>query len=161
MLVERHPEKVAQSTSCTTRKKREGEAHAQHYHFLSRDEFEQKQNNGEFLEWVELYGDFYGTLKSEIDGITASGKHALLVIDTQGAEELMGRGLATFIFIEPPSLEELKSRLSKRGEENLDKRFAIAKKELEKATLYDYRVCNDDLEVAYKELEKIILGERP
>lgn len=159
MLIERHPSKIEQSTSCTTRQKREGEADGEHYHFIDRAEFEQKRSENAFLEWVELYGDLYGTLKSEIERITESGKHALLVIDTQGAEQLMKSAEATFIFIEPPSLEELEKRLIKRGSEKLKERLGLAKKELERAKHYDYRVYNDELESACQELEKIILGD--
>lgn len=159
MLVERHPSKIEQSISCTTRQKRDEEIHGRHYHFVDRDEFEQKRSQNAFLEWAELYGNLYGTLKSEIKRITDSGKHALLVIDTQGAEQLMKSADATFIFIEPPSMQELESRLTKRGAEKLSERLCLAKKELEKAKLYDYRICNDELESACQELEKIILGD--
>lgn len=159
MLIERHPSRLEQSTSCTTRQKRDAETDGQHYHFINRAEFEQKQSQDAFLEWAELYGNLYGTLKSEVERITESGKHALLVIDTQGAEQLMKSADATFIFIEPPSLEELEKRLTKRGSEKLKERLSLAKKELEKARHYDYRVCNDELEIACQELEKIILGD--
>lgn len=156
-----HPDLAQQTTSCTTRPKREGETHSQHYHFVMRDEFLHKVEAGEFLEWAEIYGELYGTLRSDVEAITDGGKHALLVIDTQGAEKLMDAIDPIFIFIEPPSLEELKNRLEKRQTDTKEinqKRLDLAVKELEKKDNYDYVICNDDLERAYTDLKNIILG---
>jgi len=157
-LEKEFPHKVVESISCTTRKKRVGEESKKHYYFLSRAEFIELKNGGAFLEWAEVFGNLYGTLKSEVDRICHAGKHAFLVIDVQGAEQLMGRIQANFIFISPPSMEELRSRLESRHTESreaIEERLKWAKEELAKSCDFDYTICNNDLETAYEELKTL------
>ena len=158
LLEKDFPDKVAESISCTTRKPRDIEEHTKHYHFLSKDEFIKLRDEDAFLEWAEVFGELYGTLKSEVDEICNSGRHAFLVIDVQGAEQLMGKIDANFIFISPPSMEELRRRLESRHTESPDDmelRLSWAKEELAKSGDFDYTVCNNDLNTAYEELKTL------
>lgn len=153
---------VVQSISFTTRKRRVGEIPGTHYQYISKEEFQKKIDAGDFLEYVELYGDYYGTSKSWVENELAKGKHVILVIDTQGALKLKGNVDACYIFIKPPSLEILKQRLMARktdSEEAILKRTAWAEKEIEYAKFYDYLIVNDDLEVAYQVLISILVAE--
>lgn len=153
---------VTTSISCTTRPPRRGEVHGKHYFFLSVEEFEQKIAAGDFLEYVQLYGNYYGTSLKWLTEQLNQGKHVLLTIDTQGALLLKKRFPAIFIFLQPPSLDELRSRLYKRMTETEDviaKRLEVAKKEIEASCFYDYNIVNDDLEVAYQVLRSILIAE--
>lgn len=160
-LVKEHPQ-VAQSVSYTTRAPRPGEVEGVHYYFVSPEVFLKKVAAGEFLEYVSLYGDYYGTSKEEVERNLAAGKSLFLVIDTQGALKLKGVVEATFIFVSPPSLEVLRGRLEKRRSEAPEKiavRLKIAEDEMAKKGSYDVEIINDDLNVAYKQLEKIVLSK--
>ena len=160
MLVNEFPEKCAESISCTTRAPRGDEKHREHYHFVDRKEFEAQREKGLFIEWAEVFGELYGTLKSEVKGICDSGKDAFLVIDVQGAQQLMSSIEATFIFIAPPSMDELKRRMLLReadSDEEIKKRLSFAKEELEKSKLFDYTLCNDDLDAAYAEFKNFVM----
>lgn len=160
-LVSEHPS-VVQSISYTTRKRREGERPDAHYCFVTEPEFEKKIQEGEFLEYVRLYGDYYGTSKVWVETQRKLGKHVFLVIDTQGALQLMESLEAAFIFLKPPSIEVLKERLIKRGtetEESIAKRLSWAEKEMEAAHYYDYQVTNGSLETAYRILLSIVIAE--
>lgn len=153
---------VIESVSYTSREKRPQEKEGVDYHFISREEFEKKIQAKDFLEYVELYGDYYGTSKSWVEERLSQGKHVFLVIDTQGAMNLKGAFDAVFVFIEPPSLEELKRRLEGRKTESLEviqKRLDWAKRELEMSRFYDYCIVNDDLDHAYESLRKIVISE--
>lgn len=161
MLVKEFP-CVVESVSFTTRQSRSGETNGIHYHFVTREEFERKIAANEFLEYVQLYGHYYGTGYQEIINLQNSGKHVILVIDTQGAMLLKETFNAVYIFLEPPSLEVLKERLMARKTENLpviEERLLWAKKELEVAKQYDYRIVNDDLQTAYQVLKSILIAE--
>jgi guanylate kinase len=161
MLVHEFPS-VIQSISFTTRQPRQGEIDGQHYYFISEAEFQAKIDNGDFLEHVSLYGSRYGTSKAWVDAQLALGKHVVLVIDTQGALQLKGHVKAIFIFVGPPSIEELRRRLLKRGTESVEKieeRLAIVDKELQAAQYYDYFIMNRDLNIAYQVLRSILIGE--
>lgn len=160
-LVEEFP-CVVRSVSCTTREPRLGEISDVHYHYLSVEDFERKIKDEEFLEYVQLYGKYYGTLRSEVEEKLNQGKHVVLVIDTQGGLQLKGNVSAIFIFIKPPSLEELRHRLIKRRTESsiaIEERLLWAQKELEESQNYDYLVVNDDLESAYQILKSIFIAE--
>ncbi|CCB86816.1 MULTISPECIES: guanylate kinase [Parachlamydia] len=160
-LVQEFPN-VVQSISTTTRPLRQGEIPGIHYHFVSEADFQKAIEDGEFLEYVKLYGYYYGTSLKWITDQQKSGKHVVLVIDTQGAKQLMGKLLATFIFVLPPSLDVLKERLIRRNTEEsrvIEKRLAIVEDELKAASLYDYHLINDDLEVAYDILRSIVIAE--
>src|SRR5262245_45274444 len=117
-LLAEFPETIEESCSCTTRPPRPGEIKEKDYDFLSLQEFEHKIAKEEFLEYAKVFGNYYGTLKSEVRRIQDKGKHAILVIDTQGVVQLKGKVEATSIFIAPPSMEALKERLFKRRTES-------------------------------------------
>lgn len=153
---------VVASISFTTRAPREGEVDGEHYNFISREAFEEKIREGEFLEWVTLYGDYYGTSRNWVEMRLSQGKHVVLVIDTQGAKLLRGVYPAVTIFVRPPSLAELERRLQGRGSESIEKiaqRLKIAEKELEAVCYYDYEIVNDDLVIAYCTFKSIFIAE--
>jgi len=161
MLANEFPRVVA-SISFTTRLPRDGEEEGRHYFFISKDEFEKKIKADEFLEYVELYGEFYGTSRLWVEGKLAQGIHVVLVIDTQGAKLLKGKIPAITIFVVPPSLEELEKRLRLRKTEDekvIERRLAWAKKELTAQNIYDYLIVNDDLAIAYEALRSILIAE--
>jgi guanylate kinase len=153
---------VKMSISCTTRSPRPYEIDGVHYHFLSKEAFQEKIQRGEFVEHVELYGDYYGTSFKSIEEMLMKGLHVVLVIDTQGAIMLREKIDAAYIFILPPSKEELQRRLESRGTEKRDvmlQRLAIAEREMNEAYRYDYQIINDDLSCAYQVLRSIVIAE--
>ncbi len=153
---------VKASISCTTRPKRHSEIDGVHYHFLSEEEFERRVQAGDFLEHVRLFGYRYGTSRAVVEQMKSSGKHVILVIDTQGALQLIGKEAATFIFLLPPSLDELGKRLLERGtetRESFSTRLAEAEKEIALAAAYHYVIVNDDLSVAYQALRSVLIAE--
>lgn len=153
---------IKESISCTTRSPRHGEINGQHYHFLSEKDFKEKIKKNEFLEYAEVFGHLYGTLKSSVETQRQQGCHVILVIDTQGALKLKEKVKASSIFISPPNLEELKERLERRKTESyetIEKRLAWAKEELKMISYYDYHIVNDNLIVAYDALRSIIIAE--
>lgn len=152
------------SVSATSRQPRSGETDGKDYYFLSESEFREKIKNDEFLEWEEVYnGNFYGTLKSEVERIRNAGKHVIFDVDVVGAlniKKFYG-GEALAVFVQPPSVDELKNRLQNRSTESEEKirmRVAKAEKELEFAGKFDVIIVNDDLPKALKEAEKIVAG---
>lgn len=161
MLKEEFP-CVTQSISCTTRAPRKGEIDGVHYQFIDRKDFERRIDNGEFLEYVKLYGEYYGTSKQSLENELNKGKHVVLVIDTQGAAWVKKRIEHTSIFIMPPSLEELRRRITERKTESkcsIEERLEWAKREVEASVDYDYLIVNDDLKVAYQVLRSIFIAE--
>jgi guanylate kinase len=161
MLTDEFPE-VVRSVTCTTRKPRIGEKEGQDYFFLTEEEFQKKLKKGDFLEHANVFGFNYGTSRSLVEKELQAGKHVILVIDTQGALQLKGKIDAIFIFISPPSLEELKKRLEKRRTElpeAVEKRLQWARHELEMISHYDYHVINEDLSAAYENLKSILIAE--
>lgn len=160
MLLEEF-DQVRFSTSATTRTPREGETDGQEYFFLGNEQFEQLAETGGFLEWEEYGGNRYGTLRSEVDKLVESGYFPLLDIEVKGAlnvKRMYGPDCIS-IFIKPPSLEELKQRLTGRKSENertIKARLEIAKRELEYADEFDYVIVNDDLDTAFAELKEIV-----
>lgn len=153
---------VIQSVSYTTREPRINEVQGVHYNFISREQFEQKIEEGELLEYVTLYGDYYGTSKKWVEEKENQGKHVILVIDTQGALLLKKKEPVPLIFVRPPSLQALKERLEKRQSETperIQERLSWAKHEIEASQDYDYLIINDDLEVAYEALRSILIAE--
>ena len=133
------------------------------YYFLSNKEFEEKVHQGDFLEYAEVFGYHYGTSLSFVHKQQEMGKHVFLVIDTQGAKQLKKEKFpAIFVFVSPPSLEELRARLIKRkteSPESLEKRLSWAEKEMQEIDNYDYHVINENLNVAYDTLRSIIVAE--
>lgn len=153
---------IIQSISYTSRSPRLGETDGIDYHFLTKEQFRSKIEEGEFLESVTLYDDYYGTSRKWVEEKQNKGKHVLLVIDTQGAMQLMEKVEAVFIFIRPPSFEELKERLLKRQTENqimVEKRLEWSVKEMEASAFYDYCIVNDNLDTAYQVLRSILIAE--
>lgn len=151
------------SVSATNRKPREGEIDGVHYHFLSTSEFHDSIASGDFLEYEEVYpGRFYGTLKSEINRALDAGSNIVLDIDVKGGinvKKLYG-DRALSIFIEPPSVEELRRRLENRGTESrevIDERISRAEFELSLAPQFDVVVINDNLEQAIDRTEQLII----
>jgi guanylate kinase len=161
-ILEEFPEEIAQSCSCTTRSPRPSEISKRHYEFLSIEEFEEKIAAGDFLEYAKVFGNYYGTQKEEVKRLQ-EGKHVVLVIDTQGAMQIKQQQIpAVFIFISPPSFEELSRRLFKRRTEEKEKiqeRLLWAKQEIEMVPHYDYHIINDDLNITYQVLRSIFIAE--
>jgi guanylate kinase len=151
------------SVSATTRTKRPVETDGKDYFFLSRDQFQEKIDSGGLVEWEEIFGSFYGTLKSQIDEALREDRHLLFDVDVKGAlriKELYGE-YATLIFIVPPSIDVLKQRLEKRGtdpEQTILLRLSRAEWELAQADRFDRIVVNDDLARAVSEVEAIVSG---
>ena len=153
---------ITESISFTTRAQRTGEIPGRDYYFVSKEEFEKRIREGDFLEHAEVFGYHYGTSRELVKEKQAKGNHVLLVIDTQGAMQLKSAIDAVFIFLRPPSIEELRARLIKRSTEShevIEKRIAWATHELQVAEKYDYQVINDDLLIAYETLKSIIIAE--
>lgn len=159
-ILKQFSDKLTFSISATTRKKRSNETNGVEYYFLTEEEFKKKIENDEFIEWEVIYGDYYGTLKSEVQRAFNEGKHILFELDVKGSLKLKKLyPEAILIFIVPPSIEELEKRLKKRNTEtqdSLQKRIERAKMELEQAKYFDYKVENYDLQQAIKETSKII-----
>lgn len=161
---------IVYSISCTTREPRGEEEDGIDYHFLSKERFEELLAEDAFLEYAEVHGNYYGTLKAPITEVLAEGNSMILDIDVQGAGKVRDyvRALPNTdplkigyvdIFISPPSLEELRSRLEKRGtdsHETIERRLANAEGEISRAGEYMYRVTNDDLTVCFKRLCDLI-----
>jgi guanylate kinase len=154
----RHPQ-VTFSVSATTRSIRDGEEDGRDYRFISEEEFLERKERGEFLEWAKVHGHFYGTLRSDIEEALAKGLNVLLEIDVQGAEQIQNSGLPfVSLFIKPPSLEILHDRLRNRGtesEEEMALRLKIVEEEMACAENYDHVVVNDDLEQTIAKVEQI------
>lgn len=151
------------SVSATTRKPRVGEVDGINYHFLSKEIFKERVDRGEFLEWAEVHENFYGTPKLDIYELLEEGKNVILEIDIQGALQVKKNCEGgVFIFIIPPSMEELKKRIIGRGSEtpeSLELRFQTAYEEINCISKYNYCVVNDIVEEAVKKVDNIILAE--
>ena len=152
------------SISMTSRKMRSNDIPNQTYFFVSKDEFLKRIEDGVFLEYAEYNGNYYGTPKDKIVDKLNEGKDVILEIEIQGAlkvKELVPD--AIFIFIVPPTMEELKNRLIRRGTDSMDKilsRFQIAYKEINEVTKYNYVVVNDEVDKAVSKVQAILLSEK-
>ncbi|WP_315438872.1 guanylate kinase [uncultured Selenomonas sp.] len=155
---------VAFSISATSRAPREGEQDGREYYFRTRAEFEAMIAEGAFLEYADVYGNYYGTPLAPIEARRSAGEDILLEIDTQGALNVMERCPdGTFIFLLPPSLEELRRRITGRGtesEESLARRLAAARDEIRLGRRYRYAVLNDTVEDATARIQTILTAER-
>ncbi len=155
---------IGYSVSYTTRAMREGEVDGRDYHFVTREEFDRRIADGEFLEHAEVHGNCYGTSMDQVRNETEAGRDVILEIDVQGAEIVMQRFPdALSIFILPPSFEVLRERLAARGTESpesLALRLRNSWGEVEKFGLFKYVVINDEVESAARALETVILAER-
>jgi len=152
------------SVSATTRKPREGEAEGISYYFIDEEEFIKRINNDEFLEYAKVYGNYYGTPKEEVFKQLKAGNDIILEIDIQGALQVKKNyPMGVFIFILPPSLAELKTRIEGRGTDSKEvilRRMESAYDELNYAFQYDYAVLNDQVEVAAEKIKHIIEAEK-
>lgn len=161
-LLEDRPD-IYFSVSATTRAARPGEVDGIHYHFISVEMFRKWIANGEFLEYAEYVGNFYGTPKKYVDAAMDHGQDVILDIEIQGALQVCNKRPDTVrIFIAPPSWTELERRLTERGTDSADtiqKRLLRAKVEFQTAHAYDYFVINDSVEDAVRELEAIMIAE--
>lgn len=152
------------SVSHTTRDPRPGEENGQHYHFVSKDEFEQLIEQNAFYEHAEVFGNYYGTSEAAIDDQLAQGIDVFLDIDWQGAQQVrMKKPSVTTLFICPPSKDELESRLKGRGQDSqeiIDGRMAQAKSECSHYQEFDYIIVNDDFDQALIDLTTIVNNQR-
>ncbi|MBU4526094.1 MAG: guanylate kinase [Desulfomicrobium sp.] len=152
------------SVSCTTRAPRPGEEDGREYHFLTREDFERRRSEGFFAEWAEVYGNFYGTPRQATIDLLAEGRDVIFDIDVQGARQLkesMKQGCYVFIF--PPSPEDLEKRLTGRGTdsaETISRRLAAARCEIADSRWFDHWIVNKDLNLAYEQLRVIYLAEK-
>jgi len=148
------------SVSATTRPMRVGEHEGVDYHYLTRDEFQRRVTAGEFVEWEEVYGHLYGTLRAEVEGALIRGQHLLFDVDVKGALSIKERYPgALLVFIRPPSRETLEARLRARSTEDeatVRRRLARTDMELELGEQFDRRVVNDVLDRAIDETEEIV-----
>jgi guanylate kinase len=161
-LLARNEIGVRLSVSATTRQPRPGEVDGVHYHFWSRPRFEAEVQAGGFLEWAEVFGQLYGTLRSEVEPFRDQGQGVLLEIDVQGAAQVRRQCPdAVLIFVLAPSLATYEERLRQRrteSEDTIRRRLEGAQRELARASEYDYQVVNDDLDRAVRDIEAIIRG---
>jgi guanylate kinase len=151
------------SVSCTTRAPRAGEVDGVDYHFLTEGQFIEHRERGEFAEWALVHGKFYGTLKSAVSAVLASGKHVIMDIDVQGAAQFAGAWPgAVLVFMLPPSVGVLLARLQERNTEDgatLLTRLKSAHEELQVVSRYHYVLVNDDLEPTVARVSSIIDAE--
>ena len=157
-------DQIKLSVSATTRKPRNGEVHGVNYFFIEKEEFTKMIENDEFLEYAQIHDNFYGTPKAAIIECLEKGQDVILEIEMQGArqiKEVYPEGV--FIFVLPPSLEELKSRIVGRGtetQEEIEKRFSCAFEEINQIVNYDYFIVNEDIEKSVSDVEAIICAEK-
>lgn len=151
---------VSKTTSHTTRMPRPGEVDGQDYFFVSREQFEKGIQESQFIEHAQVYGHLYGTSKQAIDAIHAQGKDAILVIENQGARELLKHFKhVTLILIKPPSLDELERRLKRRAKsdsDNISLRLKQAQQELKDMSWYQHVLINDDIDSTVQALVSLI-----
>jgi guanylate kinase len=155
---------LAISVSHTTRQPRPGEQDGVHYHFTPVDVFRQQVADGNFLEYAQVFDNYYGTSRLSVDALREAGKDVILEIDWQGAQQVRERAEAvTSIFILPPSVEALHQRLHGRGQdsaETIQRRMRDAQSEMSHYAEYDYLIINDDFDTALAELVSIFQSER-
>lgn len=165
-LLKKHREQLLFSTSHTTRPRREREVEARDYYFVSPEQFLEMMDNEEFVEWAEVYGNYYGTSHREIETKARQARNRFLVLDldVQGAGNIKKiYPDALFVFVVPPSMEELERRLvgrEKTMDLHVQKRLEIAREELKEYPLYDYVIMNKKLETAFYILNAIYTAHR-
>jgi len=156
---------ISLSVSVTTRSRRPSEIEGVHYHFVSHKEFERLKSSDALLEWAEVHGNFYGTPREPVEIAMAEGRDMLFDIDWQGAQQLQDKMPADVvsIFVLPPTMEELQSRLNRRAEDSAEviaTRLKNAREEIAHWREYDYVVVNDDLDRAFSSVRAIVEAER-
>ncbi len=157
---------IGLSVSVTTRARRSDEVDGTHYHFIETKRFEQMRENGELLEWAKVHDNFYGTPRAHVEEELAAGRDILFDIDYQGTLKLyktpMRADMVT-VFILPPSIRELRSRLERRAQDSkgtIEKRLKNARTEMEHYSEYDYVLVNEDLETSTQRVRSILAAER-
>lgn len=153
------------SVSVTTRAKRPSEIEGVHYDFIERESFDAMRARDELLEWAEVHGNGYGTPRKPVEKALQAGRDVLFDIDYQGTQQMLekARDDVVAIFILPPSMAELRSRLVRRAEDSqevIEKRLANARDEIARWSVYDYVIINDDLGAAYEAVRSILAAER-
>lgn len=157
---------ISFSISATTRKPRPGEVDGREYFFKTQEEFKVMVGRGEMLEHAEVFGNFYGTPKAPVEQAIAQGKDVIFDVDWQGGQQIRGSALGKFtvsIFILPPSIAELESRLEKRGQDSPEVvagRMAKSRDEISHWAEYDYVLVNENLDVCEEQLRDILSAER-
>ncbi|MGA2193469.1 MAG: guanylate kinase [Nitrospirota bacterium] len=155
---------LAHSVSHTTRKPRPGEVEGEHYYFIDEPAFKGMAESGGFVEWATVHGHLYGTSKAELERLFGQGLDVILDIDTQGAMQVMNsRMKGVFIFILPPSMQELENRLRGRssdGEEEIQRRLKNAVAEIKSYRYYNYIIINDNILSALEALKAIVMAEK-
>ncbi|MFK4824003.1 guanylate kinase [Paenochrobactrum sp. BZR 588] len=165
LLLEDREMDLSLSVSVTTRTRRPSEVEGIHYHFISVAEFERLRDSDALIEYAEVHGNFYGTLRATAEDALADGQDMLFDIDWQGADQLQAKMPADVIsiFVLPPSMKELQSRLHRRAEDSVDvieTRLHNARVEIQKWSKYDYIVINEDLNRSYAAVKAIVTAER-
>lgn len=147
------------SVSCTTRERRKGEVDGRDYFFVSREQFVDMINSGKFLEWAEVHGNLYGTPVSNLEEAQREGKILILDVDIQGAKSIkrkLGKD-CVLIFVKPPSIEELRRRISERADTpDIERRLRRAEEELREESNFDFVVVNDSIDRAFDEIKNIL-----
>lgn len=160
-LLQRHPD-LYYSVSATTRSPRPGEVNGKHYYFIARSKFEQLVAQGEFLEWAEFAGNYYGTPREAVLNQVQSGKLVVLEIELEGARQIRTSFPdALTIFILPPSFNELEKRIRGRGqdsEEAIARRLNLAQEEINAANEFNLQIVNDDFETALNTIEAALFA---
>ena len=156
---------IGLSVSVTTRHRRPSEVEDVHYHFKSVREFERMRDSDALLEWAEVHGNFYGTPREPVEQAMAEGRDMLFDIDWQGAQQLQEKMSADVvsIFVLPPTMTELQSRLHRRAEDSeevIQTRLANSRAEIAHWREYDYVIVNDDLNAAFDAVQSIVKAER-
>lgn len=150
------------SVSYTTRQPRGNEQDGREYNFVTREQFVAMRSRGDFCEWAEVHGNFYGTATKPVEAMLDQGQDVLFDIDVQGAKQLKKTFYkGTYVFLLPPSHEELVRRLKGRGtdsDDSIERRLSNATGEMEQAEWFDYWVVNDNLDAAYQELRSVYLA---
>ncbi len=165
MLLQKKECDLTLSVSVTTRARRSSEADGIHYHFISKERFEALRDRNELLESAEVHGNFYGTPRGPVEAVLEAGRDVLFDIDYQGTQQVRGKaqGDVVTIFILPPSMRELRSRLERRAEDPaavIERRLDNARNEIARWTLYDYVLVNDDLQCTFNDVINILAAER-
>lgn len=162
LLLQRRSD-VGYSVSCTTRAPRENEVHSRDYFFVTKQDFAAMRERGEFAEWAEVHGNWYGTLRREVERVLSQDQHVLMDIDVQGARQFQAAyPESVSVFLLPPSAVALVHRLTGRQTESesaFRTRVRAAREEVRAAVSYQYVVLNDDLESAYRNVSSIIDAE--
>jgi guanylate kinase len=159
-ILKKHPD-IIFSVSATTRHRRSTEIDGKDYYFIPVSEFEKKIQRGDLIEWENIYGDYYGSLKSEVDKAYAAGRSILFDVDVKGALSIKNKygKEAVLIFIKPPSIEKLTERLRNRkteSEESFIRRMERVTMELSRANEFDHIIVNDELEKAINTVDSVI-----